>query len=99
MHSFTERTMALAGELTPEEFAAKLIKDTDIALAEVGIDVTTERGAAIRNWVVSGIEAACEFFDDDPEVALDYIRGSIERRKADRQQRVVDDGQGKNAAS
>ena len=91
--------MTSARGLTPEELDAELVKDTDVALAEVGIDVTTERGAAIRSWLVGGIGAAREFFGDDPEVALDYLRRSTERREARRQQRVVDEGQRKNAAS
>lgn len=88
----------LTRELTLEELDAEFSERIEKSIVESGIDVTTSRGIAIRKWVMGQVRKPSEFPYDDIEVAMDDIRRFVERRKADRQQRVVDDGQSGNSA-
>ena len=80
-------------QLTVEELIAEFVESVEKSITESGIDLATERGIAIRNWVLGCEGMPSELPDDDVEVARDKIRRSIERRNANRQKRVVDDGQ------
>ena len=82
-----------------EELAAEFLKDLDKSIAEARIDVTTNYGIAIRNWIIAQVRITGEAGSDDPAVVMDEFRGLSMRCKAYLQKSVVNDGQSHEPAA